>query len=139
MKTLISMEKPRLSSKIEEVEYHGVKFKVKREFYVFNELGEYTTTEQDQKWWDDMKRQYYEYLGKVISDAKYLDILEFIDPLIIIKDKKDKTYPFKAFNSDKIENEFYTSHDTFLLSTENLIGEGRTPMEAVKDLFWKIQ
>lgn len=83
-----------------------------------------------------MKRQYYEYLGKVISDAKYLDILEFIDPL---KDKKDKTYPFKAFNSDKIENEFYTSQDTFLLSTENLIGEGRTPMEAVKDLFWKIQ
>ena len=83
------MEKPRLSSKIEEVEYHGVKFKVKREFYVSDELGEYTTTEQDQKWWDDMKRQYYEYLGKVISDAKYLDILEFIDPLIIIKDKKD--------------------------------------------------
>ena len=84
------MEKPRLSSKIEEVEYHGVKFKVKREFYVSDELGEYTTTEQDQKWWDDMKRQYYEYLGKVISDAKYLDILEFIDPLIIIKDKRDK-------------------------------------------------
>lgn len=33
------MEKPRLSSKIEEVEYHGIKFKVKREFYVSDELG----------------------------------------------------------------------------------------------------
>ena len=44
------MEKPRLSSKIEEVEYHGIKFNVKREFYVSDELGEYTTTEQDQKW-----------------------------------------------------------------------------------------
>ena len=85
------MEKPRLSSKIEEVEYHGVKFKVKREFYVSNELGEYTTTEQDQKWWDDMKRQYYEYLGKVISDAKYLDGKEdyqriyFDDPCYVVQ------------------------------------------------------
>ena len=91
MKILISMEKPRLSSKIEEVEYHGVKFKVKREFYVSNELGEYTTTEQDQKWWDDMKRQYYEYLGKVISDAKYLDGKEdyqriyFDDPCYVVQ------------------------------------------------------
>ena len=83
-----------------------------------------------------MKRQYYEYIENIISDDKYLDILEFIDPL---KDKKDNTYTFNAFNSDKIENEFYTSHDTFLLSTENLIGEVRTPIEAVKDLFWKIQ
>ena len=129
MKILISMEKPRLSSKIEEVEYHGVKFKVKREFSVSDELGEYTTTEQDQKWWDDMKRQYYEYLGKVISDAKYLDILEFIDPLIIIKDKKDKTYPFKAFNSDKIENEFYTSPDIFYGQLKTLLVK--------EELLWK--
>lgn len=137
--TLISMEEPKLNKRTEEVTYRGVKFKVTREFYVSDELGEYTTTEQDQEWWDDMMRQYYEYLGKVIPDAKYLDILEFIDPLIIVKYKKDKDYPFKAFNTEKIEDEFYTSHKEYMLTTENLIGEGRTPMEAVKDLFWKIK
>lgn len=137
--TLIFMEEPKLNRKTEEVTYRGVKFKVTREFYVSDELGEYTTTEQDQEWWDDMMHQYYEYLEKVIPDAKYLDILEFIDPLVIVKYKKDKDYPFKAFNQDKIEDEFYTSHEKYMLTTKNLIGEGRTPMEAVKDLFWKIK
>lgn len=69
------------------------------------------------------------------DDIEYLDILEFIDPLIIIKDKDHK---FKAFNLDKIEDEFYTSHDDYMKNTIELIGEGKTPMEAVKDLFWKI-
>lgn len=130
-----------------EVKYKGLVFYVTRRYYEDRETGAtFTTGEQDQEWWNDMKRQYYEYLSKIIPDAVYHEILDFLDPLVVVKDKfsdDDLSGKFKAFNLEisEIDSRFFESeksHSEYMIQTTDIIGEGRTPTEAVKDLYIKL-
>ena len=57
-------------------------------------------TKNDQEWWDDMKRQYYEYLSKSI---KLSDCLDKLDSLVVVRDKFDNIDKYKAFNKNPLD------------------------------------
>ena len=129
--TLIFMEKQnkiREYIETQEIKYRGFVFKVKIKYLEDTETGlRYTKDEDDQEWWDDMKRQYYEYLSNSIKLSDCLD-------------KLDNIYKYKAFNKNPldIDPRFFESEVSNLdykIETTEKYGEGRTPEEAIKDLY----
>lgn len=122
----------------QEVKYRGFVCKVKIRYLEDTETGlRYTKDEDDQEWWDDMKRQYYEYLSKSI---KLSDCLDKLDSLVVVRDKFDNIYKYKAFNKNPldIDPRFFESEVSNLnykIETTEKYGEGRTPEEAIKDLY----
>ena len=122
----------------QEVKYRGFVCKVKIRYLEDTETGlRYTKDEDDQEWWDDMKRQYYEYLSKSI---KLSDCLDKLDSLVVVRDKFDNIDKYKAFNKNPldIDPRFFESEVSNLnykIETTEKYGEGRTPEEAIKDLY----